>query len=330
MKKPLIRNWCTAMRRILRFSSALALIALATAALVSCSSREKENLLHTTFKGLNAERHCVLWQGASRCYYLVQPSDGKPATHLLVALHPAFHDVAAMEDLSGLVRPLAQTSIATLYPEGIHKQWNDGRHAEESKTFRAGTDDVGFLSLMISDTQSRLNLDTGRTTLAGMSNGGMMALRMACETRLAKGLFAVVANLPVGLEQQCRTTLHHATLVFGTEDDVVPYQGGHLGRTPTAWGSVISAEKTERLLAYHMGCKSGYASYQLDALDDGAVVHKHDYRCGSRTLETYHVQGMGHTWPNEDNVVQAFLTTRGRITREIDANELLISAVLGR
>lgn len=316
-----------AMRRILRYCSAVFLVSLCAGAVISCQQRGEANLLQTTFKGLRAEKHCVPWQGVKRCYYLVQPNTGE-AKALLLALHPAFHDVAALDDLAGIVRPVAAQPIAAIYPEGIDKQWNDGRHAEKSKTFRDDTDDVGFLRLIVSDTQNRLGLSAEQTTIAGMSNGGMMSLRMACETYVAKKILAVVANLPVGLEARCVPELGRAVLVFGTEDDVVPYAGGNLSGSATDWGAVLSAEKTEVLLASHMGCQQGFSAYRKDSADDNTVMHKRDYRCGKNSLESYHIEGMGHTWPDEENVVQAFLTTRGRISRELNANQLLIDTTL--
>lgn len=316
------------MRRILRFSS-ISVFALLSAAVVwSCQQRAPKDILQTTFKGLEASRHCVTWQQGKRCYYLVIPNADNNKKSLLLALHPAFHDVEALEELSGLVRPVAAAGIVAIYPEGIEKQWNDGRVAKESKTYRENTDDVGFLSLIVSDVQARLGIAPQNTTIAGMSNGGMMALRMACESGVAKKILAVVAHLPLGMEQTCQPSIASMVLVFGTEDDVVPYRGGNLSRVAEDWGTVESAEKTEQVFAKFMGCAKGFAAYSKDNVEDGTIIHKRDYRCSKNSLQSYHIEGMGHTWPGESNVVQAFLTTRGRISKELDANTLLIDTAL--
>lgn len=317
------------MRRILRFFSISASILAGIGIVASCQMRSDENLLTSTFKGMNAERICLDWQGAKRCYYLVKPTHGEPQA-LLLALHPAFHDVKALEELSGIVHPVADQPILALYPEGTEKQWNDGRHADKSKAFTSKADDVGYLSLIVSDTQRRYGFSAKQTTVAGMSNGGMMALRMACETNIAEKTVSVVANLPVSVAEGCQLHSKRMVMVFGTEDDVVSYRGGALSDVATDWGSVISAKETETLFASLLECRHGFSAYKLDAKDDDTIVHKRDFACAKGAMETYHIEGMGHTWPGELNDFQAFITTRGRISHEIDANRLVIDTALSR
>lgn len=315
------------MRRILRFSSIAAAIAASIVLVASCQQRADENLLTSTFKGMNAERYCIDWQGAKRCYYLVKPNEGEPRALLLV-LHPAFYNIKALEELSGIVQPLANQPILTIYPEGTDKQWNDGRHATRSKAFSGSIDDVGYLSLIVSDTQRRFGMAAKQTTVAGMSNGGMMALRLACETNIAERTVSVVGNLPVGVASHCQLHSKRMVLVFGTKDDIVPYRGGALSGTATDWGSVLSAKETERLFASLLECRHGFSAYKLNAKDDGTSVHKRDFACAKGSMQSYHIAGMGHTWPGEANDFQAFITTRGRISDEIDANRLVIDTAL--
>ncbi len=317
------------MRRILRFSSILAAVCIGAAVVASCQQRSDENLLTSTFKGMNAERYCIDSQGAKRCYYLVKPNTGDPQALLLV-LHPAFHDIKALEELSGIVQPLANQPILAIYPEGTEKQWNDGRHATRSKAFSTHVDDVSYLSLIVSDTQRRFGLSAKQTTVAGMSNGAMMAQRLACETHIADKIVSVVGNLPVGLAEHCQLRSKRLVLVFGTEDDIVHYRGGALSGAATDWGSVISAKETEKLFASLLECRHGFSAYKLDAKDDGTVIHKRDFACAKGSMETYHIEGMGHTWPGEPNDFTAFITTRGRISHELDANRLVIDTTLSR
>lgn len=319
-----------AMRRTLRFCSIALVIAASVAVVASCQKRGDSSLLQTTFKGLNAERICVQHGAGKRCYYLVHPDGRQRPKALLLALHPAFHDIEALEDLSGIVRPVAAQPIMAIYPEGIDKQWNDGRHAEKAKTFREHTDDVAYLSLIVSDTQRRYGLSAKQTTVAGMSNGGMMALRLACETHMADKIISIVANLPTDIANGCQLNPKHMVLVFGTEDDVVPYKGGDLSGVPTDWGTVISALETETLFASLLECRRGFSAYKLDAVDDGTIVHKRDFSCAKGSMQTYHVEGMGHTWPNEKNMFQAFITTRGRISEELDGNRMVIDSALSQ
>jgi polyhydroxybutyrate depolymerase len=299
--------------------------------LAACAKPSAHDILNTTFKGLNAEHHCVNWQGVERCYYAVIPETSAPKS-LLIALHPAFHDVPKFESMAHMVHQVAAHDIVALYPEGIARHWNDGRHAERTKTFRDGSDDVGFLSHIIQMNQDRFGITVSRTTLAGMSNGGMMALRMACQSDVVGRLLAVTANLPIGAMQSCNPkNLTRVNLVFGTKDKIVPYRGGKLGLSKTDWGAVVSATATERHFAGLLRCEGSYQQYRLNAdSGDGTIIHKRDFYCKNSTMHNYHIEGMGHTWPSEENYLQAFLTRRGRITQELDANQMLLDITLAR
>ena len=75
-------------------------------------------------------------------------------------------------------------------------------------------------------------IDPARVFLTGASNGGMMALRAACELdgRIA-GIAPVVANLPV--DWQCRAKRMPALFIHGTDDDYMPFAGGQVAATKT-------------------------------------------------------------------------------------------------
>lgn len=288
----------------------------------ACSSETPTRVLSTRFAGLDATHHCMNTTQGARCYYLVRPQASPRG--LIVALHPAFHSVSATEKVAGFAPKAVAAGYAVLFPEGIDKQWNDGRHAERAKTFQAKTDDVGFLNSLITQVQGQLSIPPSRTLLAGMSNGGMMSLRMVCESDVFAAAFTVVANLPVGLDKPCTATPKAMLMIFGTADSVVPFAGGSLSKTPTAWGEVRSAEATIGFFAAHHGVQATPTISRLDAHDDKTVAEHRVYADAAHPLEAYVVKNMGHTWPNEPSQFMAWITTRGRVTREIDGNQLLL------
>jgi len=66
------------------------------------------------------------------------------------------------------------------------------------------------------------NIDPGQIYATGVSNGGKMSLRLACEASdLLTGVAAVIAALPAGLE--CRPAKPVSIMLMnGTEDPLVP------------------------------------------------------------------------------------------------------------
>jgi polyhydroxybutyrate depolymerase len=296
--------------------------ALGFLALSSCTPRAPEAVLETTFAGLNARYQCLAPPSSERCAYIVAP-DTKPRG-LILALHPAFHNPEATEQIVQFAPRAVAAGYAVAYPEGIDRQWNDGRHAEAAETFRRKTDDVAFLEQLALELQHEYHLHAPQTLAAGMSNGGMMAQRLACETDAVGAVASVAANLPSGLAARCNAIPKPMLLVFGSEDDVVPFAGGALAEDPKDWGEVLSAEATIAHFARKNGCANP-ARKTINRKDDGTVARTERYHCKSASLEAIVTQGMGHTWPNEPSDFRAWITTRGRISRELDGTDLVLA-----
>lgn len=317
------------MRQIQRFYKTVFAASLVFT-LAACQPEAPDAALQTTFKGLDASYHCIKWQEKNRCYYLVKPRT--PIRGLLVVLHPAFHNVPELEEMAHLVHITEARGLLALYPEGVDKQWNDGRHAEATRTFNEGTDDVGFLNAIIEKTQKNAGVKKENTSLAGVSNGAMMAMRMACESPAIGRIFTVAGNLPIDVARSCHKIYPgKIVMVFGMQDETVPYRGGKLGLGEYDWGRVVSAEVTESHMANLLGCSGEFQQYRLDKdADDGTIAHKRDFTCSKGRMTSYHVEGMGHTWPGEENYYQALLTGRGTISYELDANQLMVDLALER
>jgi len=114
------------------------------------------------------------------------------------------------------------------FPDGVGHSWNDGRHDVDATAHREGVDDVGYLRALARDLVRRLQLDPTRVYVAGISNGGFMAQRLACEASdTFAGAVAVTAQLSVDLAATCRPARPIAVAwINGTGDPIVPYQGG--------------------------------------------------------------------------------------------------------
>jgi polyhydroxybutyrate depolymerase len=127
--------------------------------------------------------------GVARSYLLSRPSTTSTTKlPVLIELHGSSATPQQEEDRSGF---LDVTGPAILvYPAGIDQSWNAGYccHGAQAR----GVDDVGFIKTVVDHVlATQPDAAANRVYLTGYSNGGKMALRMACE---APTLFAGVAS----------------------------------------------------------------------------------------------------------------------------------------
>ncbi len=93
----------------------------------------------------------------------------------------------------------------------------------------AEVDDVGYLSDVVGAVADRYAVDPARVYVAGLSNGGFMAHRLACErSDLVSAVVAVAGTTATG-PLGCRPSEGVSVLqVHGTADEVIRYDGGAL------------------------------------------------------------------------------------------------------
>ena len=122
---------------------------------------------------------------------VVLPAPQRAAPTVIV-LHGAATTANLTASWSGFAEAAAGHGFAAVFPQGMFTVWNDGRRDGIAKA-----DDVGFLRALVGRLIERGVADPRRIYLAGISNGGMMTLRMLCEhPELFAGAGTVVASMP--------------------------------------------------------------------------------------------------------------------------------------
>src|SRR4051812_40864226 len=169
------------------------------------------------------------WQRYYHLYLPVNYNREQPIP-LLLALHGGGGDGNSMIKLTnGEFNRLAdEHNFMVCYPDGIAKKWNDGRF----QALRGrSVDDVGFIAGLIDSLAGGYAVDVEHVFVTGMSNGGHMAYRLACDLydQIA-GIAPVAALMPDNLEQACKPPRPMPVLIIaGTDDTLVPYRGGAVG-----------------------------------------------------------------------------------------------------
>ena len=250
---------------------------------------------------------------AKRHYELFVPSD-TPGMPLVIVLHGNGGTGRQIERHTSFDRIAAREHFVVVYPDAVDRHWNDGRPEVDN-----GVDDVAFIASLIDEIATKHAIDRKRVYVTGMSNGGIMSYRVACDLadRIA-AIAPVTGNLPAAIRCEPRVPVS-VLAINGTEDPLVPYAGGTVGRNR---GSVLSAALSTAHFATHAGC--GPATGTVDEPDanpaDGSRTRRTSYACPAPvTVELLTLDGAGHTWPGGSQYLPKLLI--GGTSRDFDGAE---------
>jgi polyhydroxybutyrate depolymerase len=210
-------------------------------------------------------------------------------------------------------------------PEGVENHWNDGRANDRSRAHIEDIDDVGFLLELIERISISHNVDRERIFVTGASNGGMMSLRMACEASdVVAAVGAVIASLPADLKCKPANPIS-VMLMNGTEDPLVPWDGGQVRFFRQQLGEVLSTPDTVTFWVTANGCDSDAQSVELpdfDPSDDTRIgVDSYSGCDDDVSVILYTVYGGGHTLPGSTQYVPKFII--GRVSEDLHAGEVI-------
>lgn len=256
--------------------------------------------------------------GLARSYELHVPAGVDRPSGLVVNLHAAGatgRDQAALTHYDAVADA---HGFIVVYPDGIDLSWADGRGA--SVPDRQGIDDVGFISALVDQLVTEYHVDRGRVFATGLSAGGFMANRLACDR---PDLFAAIAPVggTLGVNVGCNPSRPVSVLASdGTADPIVPFDGGAMtGRGGAS--DILSASALVDRWRQVNDCPGFPAQDDLPATGDGTSTQRIAYApCAQGTAVVFmRVDGGGHTWPGAPEIlpVQAV----GPATHGFDASE---------
>ncbi|WP_395573070.1 alpha/beta hydrolase family esterase [Streptomyces sp. BK79] len=162
--------------------------------------------------------------GHTRQYLLHRPPAADGPRPLVVAFHGRGSDAAELREQSALERAAGARGMLVAYPEGLGHGWGAGTRATRE---RPDPDrDVRFTEALIEHLVRTERADPGRVYVAGFSNGGSMALRMAAQRPgLLAGAASVSGQLPAGDAAVKPTGPVPVMVVYGADDPVRPLAG---------------------------------------------------------------------------------------------------------
>jgi polyhydroxybutyrate depolymerase len=169
-------------------------------------------------------------QGDKREYLLYRPSGtGNRPIPLVIVLHGGGGNGQQAMKMSAWNEEAQRRGWMVAYPSGSGKlgnrllTWNAGQCC--GYAMEKGVDDVAFIDKMLSNIAASSPLDSSRVYVTGISNGAMLAYRLACEMSDRITAIAPVSGT-LGLAS-CQPSRPVSIMHFhGTADNNVPFEGG--------------------------------------------------------------------------------------------------------
>jgi polyhydroxybutyrate depolymerase len=259
-------------------------------------------------------------QARSYLVHVPPKYDSANPTPVVLIFHGAGMNASMMQRFSGLNDKADEAGFMAVYPNGTGAgpflTFNSG--GVEWELVKQQPNDVTFVSQLLDDLATVVNVDPKRIYATGMSNGGMMCYRLAAEMSDRIAAIAPVAGTMAVTEAKPKRPV--PVLHFhGTEDRLVPY-GGPDQRVPK-FLTFKSVEDSVAAWVKLNGCREKPVVEELpDTADDGMKVTRKTYRgeCGAEVVLVT-VTGGGHTWPGRG----APFSPIGRSTRDISANDMI-------
>lgn len=173
----------------------------------------------------------LLFEGYNRTYLVHLPTGytGAEELPLVIVMHGGFGTAVSAQNKSKFSLKADSENFIVVYPEGVKggalniSSWNAGWCCGFASS--SNINDVGFIDSLLNTLIGQYAIDTSRIYASGMSNGGFMAYRLACELSDRIAAIAPVAS-SMSMET-CSPNRPVPVIHFHSYlDSNVPYLGG--------------------------------------------------------------------------------------------------------
>ena len=209
---------------------------------------------------------------------------------LVFVLHGYTGQAPIIRQYSGFDQISDQENFIVVYVQGTTDAFgNTGWNVNVVPTFNL-VDDVGLFKALIKYFKANYNIDSSKIFSTGMSLGGFMSYRLACELNEINSIGSVTGSMAGYYD--CNPPKKTGTIHFhGTSDGTVPYDG-------VEWS--LSARDAHDFWKVHNLCNSQTEINLPDFNGDGRITKRLiSYNCDeNKAVELYSLEGEGHIWWN--------------------------------
>lgn len=246
---------------------------------------------------LIAQEKTLIHDGLEREYFVHVPSNYVEGDNwpLVINMH-GYGSNKAEQMLYSQFNPIANANnFIVVYPQGL-------LDATGTPHFNAyfsvsSIDDVGFINQLIDQLYTDYNVDLSRVYSTGMSNGGFMSYRLACELpeRIAAIASVTGSMLQVQVDNCVPARPMPVMQIHGTADGTVPFAyPANLGGVGEGIPDVVD------YWVQNNGCGTSdtTAIEDINMLDNSTASLIKWESCDATTeVQFYIIENGGHSWP---------------------------------
>jgi polyhydroxybutyrate depolymerase len=223
----------------------------------------------------------------------------------------------------GLQRKADEAGFIVAFPNGYSKlpggkfaTWNAGGCCGDARD--RGSDDVGFARAVVKAIQARHRVDASRVFATGMSNGGMLSHRLACE---AADVFRAVASVAgTDATSSCAPGRPVSVLHIHARDDThVLFNGGAGADAFRDTSKVMDFVSVPETIARWVRRDQCTAPPQRMLDKPGAYCETHAGCAGGAQVQLCVTETGGHSWPGADRVRRG----KAPASQALDANDVI-------
>ncbi|MFG6432838.1 alpha/beta hydrolase family esterase [Roseateles sp. LYH14W] len=264
-------------------------------------------------------------QGRKVLVHLPTGYDATKPAPLVLAFHGGggHAEYMADDEKYGLQKKADEAGFVVAFPNGYSKlpggkfaTWNAGGCCGDARD--KGSDDVGFARATVKAIQARYSIDANRVFATGMSNGGMLSHRLACEA--ADVFRAVAAVAGTDATASCTPSKPISLLHIHARDDTHVLFNGGAGadafRDKSKVMEFVSVPETISRWTLRNRCT---VPPQRTLDKPGATCETYSGCAGGVSVQLCVTDTGGHSWPGADSV------RRGKpgASRALDANDAI-------
>jgi polyhydroxybutyrate depolymerase len=307
MERPMSRNAC------------LIIIAAVCCLPAACAGSKQ------TAKNGVLSSHTIVVDGLERDYLLYEPestSSARDDRALILVFHGGGGTARGIaKEVGRSLHPIAdREGFIIVYPDAVDRIWDFGSGLI-SESLDVRVDDRSFFADLLDELLDTKSIDEHRVFATGISRGGQASYFVACTfPNRIRAIAPVAMPMPVFMLDICPDASGIGVAVLnGTDDPLVPYDGGQIKVGRRERGEVMSTDDTIDFWRARNDCTAEpTAKAILDPQDDRMQVHVTSWeQCARDPVLLYRIEGGGHTWPSGRQYLPRFLV--GPVNRDIDA-----------
>jgi len=230
-----------------------------------------------------------------RGYRILSPKQLEEGRKLpaLVVLHAFDTSAQTQAGYFDVDRVFLSRSFFVVLPEGKidpdgHRFWNATDACCDQHGARP--DDVGYLDAVLDDALARYPIDPSRVFFTGVSNGGFMAQRYACDrAERVRGFASVSGALWEDLAKCAPSKPVAALLIHGDADEIVRYDGG------TSLIGTSARYPAAPVAAQFWATRAGATARATTRLTEDTEAQT--FTGGTAPVELWTLRGGGHSIP---------------------------------